>query len=72
LFAQQGYCHARGDWQKDVHAIAMPVRLPQQDIPVAMNCTLASNRNPNEKLTRDVLPLLQNAVRQLQLLYGMR
>jgi hypothetical protein len=33
---------------------------------------LASNRNPNEKLTRDVLPLLQNAVRQLQLLYGMR
>jgi DNA-binding IclR family transcriptional regulator len=72
LFAQQGYCHARGDWQKDVYAIAMPVRLPQQDIPVAMNCTLASNRNPNEKLTRDVLPLLQNAVRQLQLLYGMR
>lgn len=72
LFAQQGYCHARGEWQKDVHAIAMPVRLPQQDIPVAMNCTLASNRNPNEKLTHDVLPLLQNAVRQLQLLYGMR
>lgn len=72
LFAQQGYCHCRGEWQKDVHAIAMPVRLPQQDIPVAMNCTLASNRNLNEKLTRDVLPQLQNTVQQLQLLYGMR
>jgi DNA-binding IclR family transcriptional regulator len=72
LFTKQGYCHAHGEWQKEVHAIAMPVRLPHQDIPVAMNCTLASSRNPNEKLTRDVLPKLQSAVRQLELLYGMR
>ena len=71
LFTKQGYCHAHGEWQKEVHAIAMPVRLPQQDIPVAMNCTLASSRNPNEKLTRDVLPKLKSAVRQLEMLYGM-
>lgn len=71
LFAKQGYCHAHGEWQKEVHAVAVPVRLPQQDIPVAMNCTLASLRNPQEKLIRNVLPQLKNAVRELEALYGM-
>lgn len=71
LFARQGYCHARGEWQKEVHAVAVPVRLPSQDIPVAMNCTLAWSRSPNEKLIREVVPKLKTAVRRLEALYGM-
>jgi len=70
LFKKQGYCHAHGDWQKEVHAIAVPVRLPKQSTAVAINCTLASSHNPNEKLTRHVLPKLKSAVRQIEMLYG--
>lgn len=71
LFSKQGYCHAHGEWQKEMHAVAVPIRLPNQEIPVAMNCTIASVRNPNEKLIRHVLPRLKNTVRQLEMLYGM-
>ena len=37
LFAEHGFCHSRGDWQKDVHAVAVPVRLPTGEAPVAIN-----------------------------------
>lgn len=72
LFASHGFCHSRGDWQKDVHAVAVPVRLPQREQPVAMNCTLAAYRMPKDKLTREVAPLLLDAVRQLEAVYGLR
>lgn len=72
LFAAHGFCHSRGDWQKDVHAVAVPVRLPQREQPVAMNCTLAAYRMPKDKLTREVAPLLLDTVRQLEAAHGLR
>lgn len=72
LFTSHGFCHSRGDWQKDVHAVAVPIRMPQREQPVAMNCTLAAYRMPKDKLTREVAPLLLDAVRQLEAVYGLR
>jgi DNA-binding IclR family transcriptional regulator len=71
LFAAQGYCHSRGDWRKEVHAVAVPIRLPGRDAPVAMNCTLAGYRMPKDKLVREVLPHLMDAARQLEALNGL-
>lgn len=72
LFAAHGFCHSRGDWQQDVHAVAVPVRLPQREQPVAMNCTLAAYRMPRDKLTREVAPLLLDTVHQLEAAQGLR
>lgn len=69
-FAAHGYCHACGDWQKDLHAVAVPVRLPSREAPYAMNCTLASYRMPKGKLEREVVPQLLDAVRQLEASHG--
>jgi len=72
LFAAHGFCHSRGDWRKDVHAVAVAVRLPQREQPVAINCTLAAYRMSRDKLTREVAPLLLETVRQLEAAHGMR
>ena len=72
LFSSRGFCHSRGDWQKDVHAVAVPIRMPLREQPVAMNCTLAAYRMPKDKLTHEVAPLLLDAVRQLEAVYGLR
>lgn len=71
LFAAHGYCHSRGDWKKEIHAVAVPVRLPAREAPVAMNCTLASYRIPKDKLEREVVPLLLDAVRKLEASQGL-
>lgn len=72
LFAAHGFCHSRGDWRKDVHAVAVPVRLPRREQPVAMNCTLAAYGMPKDKLVREVAPRLLDTVRQLEALQGLR
>ncbi|WP_395058162.1 IclR family transcriptional regulator [Polaromonas sp.] len=72
LFAAEGYCYSRGDWQKDVYAVAVPVRVPPREAPVAMNCTLAAYRMPKDKLVRDVVPHLMDTVRQLEAAQGLR
>lgn len=72
LFMQHGFTHSRGDWRKDIHAVAVPVRLSQRDQSVAMNCTLAAYRMPKDKLAREVAPLLLDAVRQLEMSHGLR
>lgn len=72
-YAAHGFTQSRGDWQKDVHAVAVPVRLPQQgDQPVAMNCTLAAYRIPRDKMAHEVAPLLLDTVHQLEAAYGVR
>lgn len=71
LYAEHGFCHSRGDWRKEVHAVAVPVRLPAREAPVAMNCTLSSYRMPKGKLEREVAPLLLDAVHRLAAANGM-
>lgn len=72
LFATSGYCHSRGDWQKDIHAVAVSLRQHQGEPPLAMNCTLAAYRAEKDKLVHEVVPLLKDAARQLESAQGLR
>jgi DNA-binding IclR family transcriptional regulator len=72
LFLQHGFCHSKGDWRKDVHAVAAPLRLPRREQPVAINCTITGYGIRKDKLAREVAPLLLDTVRQLEMAYGLR
>jgi len=71
-FAAHGYCHSKGDWRKEIHAIAVPVRSTLGDSPLALNCTITAHRAPRERLSREVAPLLKEAVHQLEIAQGLR
>lgn len=70
-FAQLGYCHSRGDWRKEVHAVGAPIRVPRREEPVAINCTLSAYRVKADTLEREVAPRLLDAVRQIEVACGM-
>lgn len=72
LFSAEGFCHSRGDWQKDIHSVAVPLAQAQGESPLAMNCTLAAYRVVKDKLVRQVVPLLKDAARQLAAAQGLR
>jgi DNA-binding IclR family transcriptional regulator len=65
-FAQRGYCYSRGDWRKEVHAIAVPIRRTPREEPAALNCTSTSRRASQEALEKRVAPRLLDAVHQIE------
>ena len=71
-FKHEGYCHSKGDWRKEIHAIAVPVRTHQGGLPVALNCTMSTHRTTQNQLTRQVAPLLKEAAFELELALGIR
>ncbi len=72
LFNAKGYCHSLGDWQKDIHAVAVPLRQAAGEPPLAMNCTMAASRVRKDSLVREVVPLLKDAALQLEFAQGLR
>jgi DNA-binding IclR family transcriptional regulator len=65
LFRERGFCHARGDWRREVHAVAVPLR--QRDGLVAMNATMAAYRLPHEDfLNNEVAPRLLEAALRIE------
>ena len=70
-FAERGYCHSRGDWRREVHAVGVPIRVPRREEPVAINCTLSAYRLKPETLEREVSPRLHDAERQIEVACGM-
>jgi DNA-binding IclR family transcriptional regulator len=70
-FEAHGYCHSKGDWKKDIHAVAVPVRRPNGEPPLALNCTIAAHRAPKDRLVKEVVPLLKEAVHQLVFAQGL-
>jgi DNA-binding IclR family transcriptional regulator len=57
-----GYCLSRGDWQREVHAVAVPVRHREEGI--AINATMSSFRLRKDFLEKQVAPqLLEAALR---------
>ncbi len=69
-FPQTGYCLSEGDWKKEIHAVAVPVRQPPREDSVAMNCTMSSFRLKNGALAKAVAPRLLEAVRQIEAACG--
>jgi len=70
-FAERGYCHSRGDWRKEVHAVGAPIRVPRREELVAINCTLSAYRLKPDTLENDVAPRMLDAIRQIEVACGM-
>lgn len=68
LFAAHGYCHSRGDWRPEIHAIGVPVHLSKSEPPMAMSCSLSGQNIPKSRLVSDALPKLIDAARRLEIL----
>ena len=69
-FRERGFCLSRGDWRKEVHAVAVPIRLPQREEPVALNCTTSAHRLARDALQRKVAPILVEGVRAIEAACG--
>ena len=71
LFREKGFCHAQGDWRREVHAVAVPLR--QRDGLVAMNCTMSAYRLPRKNfLENEVAPRLLEAALRVEQASGIR
>ncbi|QBQ97318.1 IclR family transcriptional regulator [Paraburkholderia pallida] len=65
-FAERGFTLSRGDWLRDIHAIAVPVRQPPDEERIALNCTVVSRRLADDWLERTVAPLLLEAALRIE------
>ncbi len=65
-FASRGYTLSRGDWIRDIHAIAVPVRQPPDDERIALNCTIVNRRLADDWIERTVAPLLLEAALRIE------
>ncbi|MDO8772116.1 MAG: IclR family transcriptional regulator C-terminal domain-containing protein [Burkholderiaceae bacterium] len=70
-FPDRGYCYSRGDWRKDIHAVAVPIRQAKREEPVALNCTLSAFRPSKDTLEKLAAPLLLEAARQIEVACGL-
>ena len=71
-FKEDGFCYSKGDWKKEIHAIAVPVKHLPGEPGLAINCTISAHRSPKDRLAREVAPLLKEAVLQLEIAQGLR
>ncbi len=70
-FALRGFCLSKGDWRREVHAIAAPIRQPAPQERVALNCTISAHRLPSrDALEREIAPQLLEAVRDIEAASG--
>ena len=70
-FSRKGYCHSRGDWRREVHGIAVPVRRPAREEAIALNCTLSGRQAGKDRLEKQVAPRLLRAVYEIERASGL-
>ncbi|OWU83785.1 IclR family transcriptional regulator [Oceanicola sp. 22II-s10i] len=69
-FEREGFTYSPGDWQPEIHAVAVPVKLAKRDPAMAMNCTLkVSPENSGRALLEDVAQKLKDTARQIEAAY---
>ncbi|HHY49868.1 MAG TPA: IclR family transcriptional regulator [Alphaproteobacteria bacterium] len=61
---ERGFCHSKGDWRREVHAVSVPIR--HRDEGVAMNCTMSAFRLRRNFLENEVAPRLMEAVLRIE------
>lgn len=67
FYEKNGYCLSRGDWESDVYAVAVPLRVGSNDDPlVALNCTMSGSRPTQLEISKKVLPFLLEAKRNIE------
>lgn len=62
----QDFCEADQTHELGVHALAVPVRDPRGQTVAALNCVAGDTRAADGALRRELLPLLQEAARELR------
>jgi len=65
-FPRRGFCHSKGDWRKEIHGIAAPIRRSAPEERIALNCTLTDTEAGSDLLVKTVAPRLLKAVRQIE------
>lgn len=70
-FAERGYCISCGDWRKDIHAIAAPIRQAPGGEPLALNCTMSKFRLGGQTLEQIAAAQLLDAVQQIEMACGL-
>ncbi|MBL0418848.1 helix-turn-helix domain-containing protein [Ramlibacter sp. AW1] len=63
---QQDFCAASEEHELGVHALAVPLRDMRGRTVAAMNVVAGSHRSDKGSLARDMLPVLQDAARELR------
>lgn len=72
FFQANRFCHSTGDWKTDVHAVGAPLRVPDDEPRVAINCTMSVHRRGAKQIIRqEVAPMLLDTVRSIEAAYGM-
>nr|MBF0684911.1 IclR family transcriptional regulator [Pseudomonas sp.] len=60
-FASRGYCYSCGDWRREIHAVAVPIRQAPGEECLALNATMSAFRLKDDTLQREVAPRLREA-----------
>jgi len=72
FYAAHRFCYSAGDWRTEVHAIGAPIRLPDNEPQVAMNCTMSAHRLGTSTFQKDIAPLMLETVRRIESAYGIQ
>ena len=64
--ATLGFCLSRGEWQRDVHAVAVPMRAEIDGETLVFNCGVPGARMTPRKLEREMGPRLLRLVRRVE------
>lgn len=66
--ATLGFTRTAGGWQRDVHAAAVPMRMPTDGEILVFNCGVLTSRLTPGKIEREVGPALREMVLEVELL----
>lgn len=70
-FAEHGFCWSAGDWRRDIHAVAAPLRGHAQFGRLALSCTVAVLRGERPDAVRErIAPPLLDTVRSIEEVLG--
>lgn len=69
-FEKRGYCSSIGDWQPDIHGVAVPIKAPLGSPVYVMNLGGPSYLLPEAEIHEKHAPKLLAAVRQLEAALG--
>ncbi|MFC7516731.1 IclR family transcriptional regulator [Herbaspirillum sp. GCM10030257] len=64
--AEKGYCIARGEWQQDVHAIAVPMRTAVDGEILVFNCGVLTGRLKGKTIESKLAQGLLDMVKQVE------
>src|SRR5213075_3343640 len=70
MVARQGFTISAGEWQDDVHAVGVALRLNDGTGPYAFNCGAPAFRFTEERLINDIGPRLLAMVRNIEAALG--